>query len=79
MLFSISTTFINQIVIRHLGHCYQMNFIAYLLLQFYPFLSMGLIADCKLELSVHFIADPNYYPPPNEQNVKSYIAHAGMI
>ena len=40
---------------------------------------MGLIADCKLELSVHFIADPNYYPPPNEQNVKSYIAHAGMI
>ena len=40
---------------------------------------MGLIADSKLELSVHFIADPNYYPPPNEQNVKSYIAHAGMI
>ena len=46
---------------------------------FYHFLSMGLIADCKLESSVHFIADPNYYPPPNEQNVKSYIAHAGMI
>ena len=46
------------------------------LLEFNPFLSIGLIDHGKLESNAHSMANPNYYPPPNEQNVKSNIAHA---
>ena len=50
------------------------KFLAYPILEFIPFLGIGLIDHGKLESNAHFMANPNYYPPPNEQNVKSNIA-----